>query len=97
MPRDNQADGAVAASGDAPEEHSTLTLLGQSVGSATLVSVTYTSLLMCMGWLGEEGEGSEVLVPFVEMKFDGTDVEGGSAAPELFAQILTLEDRKSVV
>jgi hypothetical protein len=68
-----------------------ITLLGQSVGNATLVSVTYTSLLMCMGRLGEEDEASEVLVPFVEMKFDGPETEGGSA-PALFSEILTLDN-----
>lgn len=73
-----------------------VTLLGQSASNATLVSVTYTSLLMCIGRLGEDAT-NEVLVPFVEMKFDGPDAADGLKAPELFSQVLTLDNAAYVL
>ena len=45
----------------------------------------------------DEPEAPQILVPFVEMKFDGPTPEDGSPARELFSQILTLDNAAYVI
>jgi hypothetical protein len=93
VPRDDAS--ATLKAAESNRETLALALLNQHIGGATVISSTYTSLLMCMGRVGGD-ESNEVLVPFVEMKFNGPKREDG-AGSELFSQILTLDNAAYVL
>ncbi|QOZ23799.1 hypothetical protein [Bradyrhizobium sp. CCBAU 51753] len=82
---------ASAASQASSNEHDTVVVYGQAVvDHMTYVSSSYTSLLMCMGQTVKDAEA--VLVPFVEIKFDGPRNEEGEASGALFSAAMPLEN-----
>ncbi len=69
----------------------TLTVFSDFVRDVVVVSATNTSLLTCIGRLGE-GADNEVVVPFVEVKFEGQEPPDGAVPPAFFSQLLTLDN-----
>jgi hypothetical protein len=69
----------------------TLTVFSDFVRDVVVVSATNTSLLTCIGRLGD-GADNEVVVPFVEVKFEGPEPLDGGVPPAFFSQILTLDN-----
>lgn len=69
----------------------TLVLYGQSlVDRVTYISSTYTSLLMCMGKVAQDKP--DVLVPLVDVRFDGPNTDEAATPNTLFYQLMTIEN-----
>ncbi|VIO69555.1 hypothetical protein CI1B_27610 [Bradyrhizobium ivorense] len=66
-------------------------LYGNSlVDRVTYVSATFSSLIMSMGKVA--GDGREVLVPLVEVKFEGPAAHDESASKTFFSEMMPLEN-----
>ncbi|QOZ36340.1 hypothetical protein [Bradyrhizobium sp. CCBAU 53421] len=80
-------------SGSTPTEglaEDSIILYGQSlVDRVTYVPSTYTSLLMCMGKVTQNGP--DVLVPLVDVRLDGPIVDDTTRST-LFYQLMTIEN-----
>ncbi len=82
--------------GEAADDLPTLTVFSNFVKDVVLVSTTNSSLLTCMGEIGEPSK--EVIVPFVEMRFEGgATPEDEGVSTEFFSQIVPLENAAFVV
>lgn len=80
----------------AADELPLLTVFGSFVKDVVVVSTTNSSLLTCMGEIAEGGK--EVIVPFVEMSFQGGAApDDDSVTTEFFAQVVPLENAAFVV
>jgi hypothetical protein len=98
MSNDDQRELATPAADEGETTARHLALFGSAVaGNATFVSSTYTSLLMLVGRVGDDNESNEVVVPFVEMRFDGPESEGSAVSTQLFSQVLPLDNAAYLV
>jgi hypothetical protein len=84
-------DGAISNAATDVSDDDTLVLYGSSfVDRMTFVSRTSSALVMCVGKMVRDD--SEILVPLVEVKFEGPTGMDQSASKILFSELMPLEN-----